>query len=210
LLLKRGRPVWAWITKPRKWCEWAMVFVTVGILCYAGEQTGIATRQAEVLDRQTCILHATTELSRVQQRAWVGPTDIATALKAEAPFQTDVTIKNAGQSPALRVENSGRTVVLKDKEPFDPYAYELPKPFSRAVLLPGDVLRLPFYSPKRVPVTEKEIGGIITGTSVLYLIGEITYNDVFGRPHHTRFSRVLVPEPANSYWTVTPDGNEMD
>lgn len=206
-LLRKGLgsvlPVVRWLGARH---EWAMVLVTVGLLACAKAQWSVTAEQARISDQQTRLMVAT-------QRSWVGPIDrIDTEpLKAGLPFVVFVTLKNAGQGPALQVGNSGRTVVLKRGQRFDPYAYELPKPNSRAVLLPGDTLRMRYESTERRALSQEQIDAIGRGDAVVYLIGGITYYDTLDQPqHHTRFSRVLLPGLKWSYWAVTKDGNRMD
>jgi hypothetical protein len=162
--------------------------------------------------------------SRRAQRAWVGPTADSpkgNLIEPGRPLEIEVTLRNAGQSPALQVEVTGGSEVVDRGELFNPYTYKFSEPISRAALLPDDVLRMPFKNPGKRTVTSKDIRSIAKGDRVVYLVGKITYLDSFGTEHHTRFCRALVPESevtdkaANLTkvtwrWTVTSTGNEMD
>jgi len=199
--------VWAWISKPRNWCEWAMVAVTIGILCYAGAQTGIATRQAKTLDRQTRILDKTIEMARSDQRAWVGAVQPVIVQLKDSSMRVSITIQNFGRTPALNLVPQIHVRTLTSSESFAPGRPAEPTdPKTRAALQPGQAFTL---GPNEVPPISTDLADEInTGKTCFYAFGEVFYDDAFGEHHCTTFAYMLLPSLAT--WRVMNIYNTAD
>ena len=100
-----------------------------------------------------------------------------------------VKFSNCGRTPAFIREHHATMMLLHRIE-------DLPKrpKYGKGVLfqgdpvIPGATTESEFYSPLADPRTFEEIDAEIrTGKQVLYVIGYVRYNDVFGRTHETRY-----------------------
>jgi len=187
-----------------------MIVLTAGLLLCAAFQVGIMSCQSRILGQQTVILDRTIEMSRNDQRAWVGPLKASLPdIKKGSTAPITVTIRNSGKSPALGLEFAGSCVAQPSDKPFAPTygPSREPLPASRAVLPPDTELTVPLCTP--APLTEEEVKGIIeSGKTAVYAYGKITYKDVFRRPHHTTFAYLL--NPSHSGWRALNAYNEMD
>jgi hypothetical protein len=105
--------------------------------------------------------------------------------------EAQVTIKNSGQTPAYNVVNVGGFAI--DKYPPPPTLdliisdddFAAPGR-TREVLGPGDT-SISVVSLNRPPLTAPEIASLTTGTSIIYVFGEIRYRDAFGREQWTKY-----------------------
>jgi hypothetical protein len=148
-------------------------------------------------------LKASIEVSRNDQRAWVGQTDIlppvftdggkAVYFKDGERTRFTVFIVNSGKSPAKNVAQSTSYRTLGSKIKFSPrYPGESD---NRGVIQPG--LRLALNPPETNRATRQMIETYASGENVLYLYGRITYDDIFDRPHQTTFCVYLLRDLAN-------------
>lgn len=128
---------------------------------------------------------------RLEQRAWVGPVEAIMPKAGEKPEpHLGVKIMNSGKTPARRLLTKISTQYLPAEAEFAPsYKDDSVKP-GVSVIQPG--MRINLFSLATLGVmTPQEIDGVRTGRNILYLYGLITYEDIFGRPHSTRFCLYL-------------------
>jgi hypothetical protein len=144
------------------------------------------------------VLDASLKASRLDQRAWVGVKSIEMSpMEAGKPLKMEIKFSNSGKTFALDVRHTG-ILRLSDK-PLDDVAPEdrenlekQPKQVPTLVTLaPNGESLIPCVS--LAPLTDEMIAAINTGKVHVYLVGEISYTDVFKQWHTTRFFQHYVP-----------------
>lgn len=142
------------------------------------------TEQGKQSLRQSrAALERTIEMSRIAQRAWLGVNNIKSGeLKEGLVFRTEVEWKNSGLTPATNV----RAFVRYKYRPAASTGSE-----SLSTILPGGTARSPTQP---VVIATEDIATIRTGKATFHLFGRATYDDVFGRHHHTTFGAKYDPD----------------
>jgi hypothetical protein len=162
------------------------------------ESRRISDTSSETANQAKRALDATIENFRLEQRAWVGPTQVETVTKANENqrFKVNVSIVNSGKTPALRYRSTAYLRMIDAKG--NP---ELPKEIvnkamkeTSAVMQPGMTFKV---TPEFNKVLSKaDIDDLLAGKSAIYLVGIINYEDVFGRPHSTKICIYLAKDLA--------------
>jgi len=160
--------------KERNYLGWLnFVLVVLAILVY-GWQGCNMSRQAASLQAQTSSLYETVELTRNDQRAWVGVEKIDGHSNDALDLAVTVYTRNFGKSPALHFEQKLSSRFLPRDEAFAP-DYRDAEPESIGTLFPGGQQIGFFPSHTWKP---EEVKALESGASILYRYGEITYEDV--------------------------------
>jgi hypothetical protein len=198
----KGNP----LSEKPKWTDVAIVILTVGIVYFAFVQsrdTKDASKQTDRIIRADerlakamensvaeakATLDASVEISRDDQRAWVGATAIQIiTLEPGKKILIRVPYVNSGRSAALNVRV--RPTVSMSISPINvtEVAAHLHQPFQPGIILFPNfpVAKIGFVSPQ--PVSEPDLAAIRAGRLLMYIYGEIRYTDIFNRPHDTRF-----------------------
>lgn len=181
--------------------EWWLVVIAALTGGFIASQASEMRRATEVMQDQ---LRHMRESSERQLRAYVvsemgSICNIAPPVRTSGPTpQTDarithpdwgpvatMRIKNAGQTPAFRVQHWGNmcfgeyplTSILPPKD-------ASVKPIH-SMLGPGIISTKLFrFGP---PLTPEQISALRAGTGAIYVYGEILYEDAFGTPRYTRY-----------------------
>jgi hypothetical protein len=201
-----------------KWTDIAIVILTGGIVLLAymqhkdmtdsGAQTDriieadkrIATAMEGNLAQSIRSLDASIELSRSDQRAWVGMVgiDVNKAVQ-DSPFSYAVSIQNTGKTPALNVHILTTSKgVPKGQTP--QFTYELPSnaPVAATTIQPSMRVKMG-GTPDSLsrPLTTDQFQSLKSGAAVMYIYGKIDYEDVFKGLHHTQFCGFLEADLAS-------------
>ncbi len=178
----------------------AIAGATIFYTYYSHKQWKVMT---ETLNQSRAALDATIENFRLDQRAWVGPIHVILPeyvangkqvyIKEGQPMKIGVFVANSGKTPALKVKNNFATRFLKAGDEFDPNDH-IKKPSIQAssVLQPGMN-----FSLKPLPEgnsSKSDVDDLTSGRYILYMFGLITYEDIFGRPHTSKFCLSLSPD----------------
>jgi hypothetical protein len=144
----------------------------------------VSIRQLTIMDRQL-------EQSRLDQRAWVGPVEALMPKSAESPEpHLGVKIMNSGKTPARKLRSQISTQYLPAGAEFVPIYKDVSMKPSISVIQPG--MRINLLSLATLGImTRQEMDGVRAGRNILYLYGLLTYEDIFGRPHWTKFCLYL-------------------
>jgi len=138
-------------------------------------------------------LAATVQQFQLDQRAWVGPEQIANTLGDDKKTLTGIgfILRNSGKTPALNVEYhcsiNAITVPYRTLPPVSSYTFKYPGETkkgplgSRAVIQPNMTVTI---WPQNV-LTAEQISAVRAGTVIGYMYGLITYDDVFKQHRHT-------------------------
>jgi hypothetical protein len=132
------------------------------------------------------------ESAEKQLRAYVGlEKSPVTEVKIGERLGVELKFKNAGQTPALKVQAAA--VFGVDHFPLpDASARQLEnaKKTSAASILPGTTFRLPIIS-SGPAMNQATLDAIKSGTMAVYCWGTVSYVDVFGGKQHSDFSLMM-------------------
>jgi hypothetical protein len=163
------------------------------------EAKSIASAAKENLEQSKQAIDASIEISRRDQRAWVGITEIIPPwrdpannplyIKEGSNFGASVTIINSGKTPALNIRSKIRLMAFPRNHKFAP-DYGNVQGQSVGVLQPQGKFKatsLPSYQ----PVNASDITSLKNSAMILYLYGEIQYEDIFKISHRTTYCSFL-------------------
>lgn len=187
--------------------EWWIICLTAATVVIGAMQWYLAREQAS-LAKSTFAL---------DQRAWVTAEAIENTPSAGCEFIPSVKIRNTGKTPALQLEGSLRLLSLKRGQgisvtPSDPpYRRDPNSAQSKAVLPAGGhvYLSTPVLDPNtNLPliVTADMSDRYRNGDEVLYVVGYVTYNDIFKKPHWLKFCGKY----AENQWAFCNEFSGMD
>ena len=166
------------------------------------KSTDATTKAAEAA--QESVVQAR-EISRLDQRAWVAATVMTMTGKPEVDksFTVDVLVRNSGKTFAKKVTiRTHIRAVPKGSEP--DFKGENMTPASVALLPPSGEYISATTSDQAL--SQGSIDQVKSGDTVVFVFGEITYDDIFGCPHWTKFCSVLKPVD----WAYTVYKKEND
>lgn len=141
------------------------------------------------------------------QRAWITVASIALVEPPTAnhPVRAAVTIKNTGQTPAVRMMTSG-TLAIRDDDPA--FVYGLMGRNRRAADMGAGETQLVYLElDEGRPLQTGDLPVLDSARQRLYAIVEIGYADIFGHSDATRVCAVY--KPATSDLGPCTIGNEM-
>ncbi|MBI4459645.1 MAG: hypothetical protein HY648_06270 [Acidobacteria bacterium] len=185
-----SKPFWLWRRKSLSFLEMLLKVGinvgTVGILVLMAMQWKTMVNQQKTMQDQ---LTEFRNSIRVDQRAWVGPRDVIRPdLKEATPLLFGVNVLNSGNSPALKVKAQTSRSLLPASTAFEPTFRSVEGPESLTVIQPGMPAQL--WAPP-VEFTRQQLDAIISGEYIFYAYGHITYEDIFGASHQTKFCMFL-------------------
>ncbi len=154
----------------------------------------IADKAKDALDasnkQSRAALDASIATSRLDQRAWIGMVrvDVVPALPFKADTETTIytVIGNTGRSPCIRTKMVLHWNLLNPNEPLKAPVQTTPTAIS--VLFPNSSVVL---VTNKVTFPQPMLTAISQGVKVFKIWGEITYDDIFERPHWTHFCTVM-------------------
>lgn len=164
------------------------------------------TMDASVKQSQAA-LQASIDASRNDQRAWVGVEGFDGKAEIDKRLIITVALKNTGKTPAINLTVSeNATPVDAGKEP---PLIDIPVEHSQGMLFPNQLYTVPLnVTSRRTQGLDAHDYQLITsGAVVIYAYGTITYSDVFGRKHWTKFCSYLAP---GGGFNVCKTHNETD
>jgi hypothetical protein len=137
---------------------------------------------------------------RLDLRAWVVPIKVIVPpeVKEGAPLVFGVQVVNSGKTPALNMKTLVVAEVWPREWSFVPTYKGIPVSSpeqSIGTLLPA----FPVTAPMGPALLRKgELGRLRNKVTILYLYGEVLYDDVFNSPHCTRFCLTYSPNESIS------------
>jgi hypothetical protein len=163
---------------PTSWIEQA--HEPIGLATIAIAITGIF---------QVVLIRQQVSAQRDEERARIEFSSMAiTNLKPGEPLRCDVKIINSGKTLALDVVLPGTVqtsyIGLDDAIAQAKKSSSVPPPSSRA-LFPGIDVNIP--SETTVPLTSTQVADIESGDLNVYLIGDITYRDIYKSGYRTHY-----------------------
>jgi hypothetical protein len=168
---------------------------TFGYACLVWGQLSIMGRQLGIMDEQLREMRASAHL---EQRAWV----FCEGVKCRHPIATggqvniDLTYTNSGKTPANKVRINCDIVIEAKNYAVESYVRTGKTTFPTEV----DIER--FIAPNTtrnaphdftLPFTDEVVAQIRSGAFVVYVFGDITYDDVFGERHQTLYAYTVDP-----------------
>ncbi len=142
------------------------------------------------------LLHLKSE-SRLTNRAWIGlNTARHEQLVSGQIIRTQLDFINTGKTPAIAA-TVHYTLCWRPKE-FDMHTWiaaheqeTWENAANRGPIAPNASFSLLAASDE--PITESLTADILSGKTIVYVFGTISYNDIFYRPHQTKFCSVIRP-----------------
>ena len=133
-------------------------------------------------------IQATEKAMRLDQRAWVGPVRISPfELRPEEVIPTIfIIVRNSGKTPSMGMTSATAMQFVNPGQSFEPILNKAPTPAPVDIIQPNGELYLP-VDLGTTRLNDAAINRLRSGESTLYVFGEITYSDVFGRAHFNRF-----------------------
>jgi hypothetical protein len=166
------------------------------------------------LSRQTDAVENSVKVSnaamRLDQRAWIGPTGIAmkqfvVGQKVDAIVETI----NSGKSPALKLVTLIGFIPLNEtmSETLEPPDHNIEGiEGSETVCFPNQKYTVHVYS--TAALSQAESNAINAKQLFFYIVGRLTYTDIFGDTHTTRIAAVY--DPVVKGFNATQIGNTAD
>jgi hypothetical protein len=199
----KARKTWNWIAEKEKeanLADYLIVLLTAAIVFWAGmtwlevHDAGHQTDKIVAADERMAKAMEDTvtngiETSRNDQRAWVGINGILIQpLKKREQITIQIPYTNSGRSLALDVRTrSFATTSDTPIRPLDFIAIHKTDPFLQPTVLfpgiPSANMSIVVPPADAAPIAE----AIKTGRTHLYVLGEISYRDIFNRLHSTTF-----------------------
>jgi hypothetical protein len=134
-------------------------------------------------------LDAAIEQNRLDQRAWVGDVRVSSfELKAGETPTLFIIVRNSGKTPALDFTDTITTsIVNRGQVPSIPQGQpQVPRIMDN--LQPNAEMWLPVLPvPPLLNITEEQIRRFHNAESVIYILGKLSYKDVFRQNHITTF-----------------------
>jgi hypothetical protein len=180
----------------------------------AGDQTDriiaaderIAKGMENVVSQASASLNATVEQFHLDQRAWLGVTEVQTPpeLHEGTLLNSTISIVNSGKTPAFNVIQRAGYRIIKAGDEFDPAReVSLSTPFRQGIILSNAKRMLSICNLGKIG--SQRATELSSGEYRLYLFGDVTYDDAFHHSHSIRFSmrmelgKVLAFAPYGSY-----------
>jgi len=140
-------------------------------------------------------LNATQDSFRLDQRAWVGaieamsPQHLAVGQKATLGWL----ITNSGKTPAPNVSDKIASWAFLTEQPFYPVWSPLTSAPSVTVIQPG--MKVSMWTPPQLRENaEANINRLKNRDEILYVYGEVAYDDIFHQRHCTHFCGYVAPD----------------
>jgi hypothetical protein len=151
-----------------------------------GGVAGAVDQLSATADNARASIRAAQNSLHIDQRAWVGVSDITKPdFAVDKPFVTKVLVKNTGKTPAKDVTV---TFAIRPGDPNNPDPSKLPaQPAgSHGVLLPNIETEMPLdatHSAAGGKLSQSVFDQINSGQITMLVYGTIEYEDVFGYRH---------------------------
>ncbi|SRR5258708_6789126 len=144
-------------------------------------------------------LDASIDISRNDQRAWVGITGIQIrTLQPGQKIEMNMPLQNSGKTAAVDVRT--RSFVHLSDTPLNVSAFIANRndQFKPPMVIFPNIADANITLVSPLPFSEVEITAIKNGRKFMYAFGEIRYKDVFDRPHHTLFCGMYASDTPNN------------
>lgn len=162
-----------------------------------------AQRSATLAKRTVDIMERT---SQNGDRAYISMDEISVGFEGnDRPPVFFTVLRNAGKTPAHNVRLGFHVLLVKREE--EAASYPVHFDDGRISVAPGGVLKALGAMPESIKPHELE--ALIKEKAYLVGLGEVAYDDIFGREHKTVWG-VRYKENAPGHFIMTPFHNYMD
>ena len=149
------------------------------------------------LEQNTIGLKENIQSTRNDQRAWIAIESMGiTQLEAGESLKAEIKIVDTGKTIALNVRHHGAiqtSLVPLDIDKFEQSKDMPPQLSSNSIGALFQNIDVIMSSETSVPINLKQVEAIKDRRLLVYLFGEINYDDIFRIPHTTQFCGMLVP-----------------
>jgi hypothetical protein len=197
-----------WTRKTVKWAE-RQFYATIGEIIALVATIAIAILAVAAAFGSNRIARESAER---QLRAYVNPSATRITMSANGFITVKLTYKNSGQTPAYNfVANT--LVTITPQPPSSSFeSPERPEPSqsaSRGTVGSNSHVEREMKFPN--PLTIEYQNDIAAGKAAIYAYGRITYDDIYGKGHTTRFRYIYMgPWGGQHGMQICGDGNEAD
>lgn len=148
---------------------------------------GMVVQDQRIADDAENTLNSTMAESQLEQRAWLAVIiGHSVPAKGNQDVKNDVDIANTGNTPAIRVQETSAIFIWPK-----PLLNQPPSRITNGFKF----IDIPPIGPKEsIRVTNEqsiaslpEWGDVKNGSKIFYFVGEVRYQDVFGKRHSTQF-----------------------
>jgi hypothetical protein len=163
----------------------------------SSQSADAATRAAESAEESVTLAKESRDLSRLDQRAWVGPFEVTGTPQADQVFKITVSVKNTGKTFAkffssdILVTRIGKDDQIPDFKQSEEEYRSASKGMSVSVLPPNGVSSSIVAVKKGEKLTKDEVNSLQSGEIKLFVFGKATYKDIFGCEHWTTYCWLL-------------------
>ena len=140
-------------------------------------------------------LDASIEISRTDQRAWLGYQEVTDVALTSADTSSKIVVWyiNTGKTPALEFKGHASTKLVYPGQVFVPEYPKTSDEPSMSYVMPEQRAHIQIGA--AAPWDPAAIAALKGGRVGLYVFSEICYKDIFGAQHHSTFcGRVMPPE----------------
>ena len=144
-------------------------------------------------------LDASIEISRNDQRAWLGIAGIQIlSFQAGQKISINIPLQNSGKTAAVNVRT--RSFVHLTNAPINAASFSAKsnEPFRSHMTIFPNITNANISIVSPWPLNEAQSTAIKNGNQLMYAFGEISYRDVFDRLHHTYFCGVYSQATPNN------------
>jgi flagellar basal body-associated protein FliL len=165
------------------------------------DETLLQNREAlaKTLSQGKAVLDASIDISRNDQRAWLNPVSFRlTVLTDNSPLTAEVTIANVGKTPAFNIRYWGRIQTSYSRLSVDDCMKSIVASTpgrNVPAIFPAPALPDPYFVPFSTDqaLTPTQVKEVQDHVLLVYVFGDIHYEDSFRRPHFTQFCGIYVP-----------------
>lgn len=132
--------------------------------------------------------------ARISNRAYLSIVNVTpTALQPGRKFEATIQFVNVGKTPAYQVHHV-KGLKIGGTGIYEHEINEVKKAEEFRDLAMGASVHSSFTVETKDPISQEESDEIMIGKKAWYVFGRITYADIFGERHHTRYCFVFDPE----------------
>lgn len=185
------------------WATFIMTFIVMGIAVW---QIVLLRRSVISGERATAATEKSLDLTRLQQRAWVGPSSVEMHVAATGLIRCSIRVVNSGGTPAKRCRAWARIVPVTKEHPLMFEKSDDAAHASAFILHPGRDITLAVHGKR--PLSGDDFAAVLRRIVTVYVYGRIDYADVFGRAHWSTFC--VYYDPAKKAPIAANEHNDSD
>jgi hypothetical protein len=169
--------------------KWYLRFTAILVLIGAA-YSFFSYQQWQALLDQIRIAKEQVRGTRLDERAWVGESEISGKVQEGQPFRITVVVKNTGKTFAKRYAGvtALRAKELSQPDPdFENILKEGSDVRTSGLIQPGGVIKMVLEAGNGMKMTKEHLEELNNPTNVMLVFGKLIYSDIFRCEHWTIF-----------------------